>query len=94
MNTLTKQSHFIVQSETIGNQQPLRQHVENAIKLYFENLQGIVPTGLYDLVLAEVELPLLNEVLKQVRGNQTKAARLLGLSRGTLRKKMHIYCLD
>jgi len=45
------------------------------------------------LFLAEVEPPLLMVVLKQVRGNQTKAAKMLGLSRGTLRKKLKIYCL-
>jgi len=49
--------------------------------------------GLYDLVLAEVEAPLLEVTLTYVQGNQSKAAELLGLNRGTLRKKLKQYDL-
>jgi Fis family transcriptional regulator len=55
---------------------------------YFAQLQGEKPCDVYELVLAEVEKPLLSVVLEFTRGNQTKAAQLLGLNRGTLRKKM------
>jgi Fis family transcriptional regulator len=46
------------------------------------------------MVLAEIELPLLEAALQKTRGNQTKTAILLGLSRGTLRKKLKQYNLD
>ena len=48
---------------------------------------------LYPMVLAEMEIPLLEKVLEYTRGNQTKAAELLGLNRGTLRKKLKQYGL-
>lgn len=72
----------------------LRACVEHALKNYFAHLEGVVPSSLYELVLAEVEVPLLEVVLQQTRGNQTKAAQMLGLSRGTLRKKLKQYNLD
>ncbi len=74
-------------------QQPLRTCVEQALENYFSQLEGTLPCNLYELVLAEVELPLLDVVLQQTRGNQTKAALLLGISRGTLRKKLKQYDL-
>jgi Fis family transcriptional regulator len=49
---------------------------------------------LYDLVLAEIEQPLLEVVMSETRGNITKAAAFLGLNRATLRKKLQKYGLD
>jgi two-component system nitrogen regulation response regulator GlnG len=49
---------------------------------------GLPPTGLYDRVLREVERPLIRLTLGATRGNQLKAAQLLGLNRNTLRKKI------
>jgi Fis family transcriptional regulator, factor for inversion stimulation protein len=74
-------------------QQPLRACVAQALENYFSQLEGNTPSNLYELVLAEVESPLLEVVLRQTRGNQTKAAKLLGISRGTLRKKLKQYDL-
>jgi Fis family transcriptional regulator, factor for inversion stimulation protein len=74
-------------------QQPLRTYVEQALENYFSQLEGNLASGLFELVLAEVESPLLEVVLRQTRGNQTKAAKLLGISRGTLRKKLKQYAL-
>jgi len=71
----------------------LRDSVAYAINQYFSNLDGQQVTGLYDLVLAEVEPPLLTAVLRQAQGNQTVAADLLGINRGTLRKKLLQYDL-
>ena len=74
----------------------LRVHVERAMRHYFGQLNGEKPCEVYELVLAEVERPLLSVVLEYTRGNQTKAAQILGLNRGTLRKKMktHGYISD
>ncbi len=66
----------------------LRENVEQSVKQYFDHLDGAPAGNLYDLVLDEVEEPLLKAVLEYTKGNQSKAAILLGLSRGTLRKKM------
>lgn len=71
--------------------QPLHDSVRQALESYFTQLKGQAPSNLYDLVLAEVEVPLLEAVMEYTRGNQSRAAILLGLSRGTLRKKLKIY---
>lgn len=69
----------------------LRSTVEDSIKKYFAKLGDTLTNDLYELVLAEVEEPLLRSVMAFTRGNQSKAAIVLGLSRGTLRKKLKIY---
>ncbi|WP_157049361.1 helix-turn-helix domain-containing protein [Psychrobacter urativorans] len=74
-------------------QAPLRVHVERVVREYFATLGDELPTDLYDLILREIELPLLTVTLEQTRGNQTKCAQILGLNRGTLRKKLKTYHL-
>ena len=69
-------------------QKTLRDHVEYAMRNYFGNINGEHVTNVYDMVLAEVEGPLLEVVLEYTRGNQTRASEILGLNRGTLRKKL------
>lgn len=81
------QSAFIVAHKN----QPLHDSVRQALESYFAQLKGQPPTNLYELVLAEVEVPLLEAVMEYTKGNQSRAAILLGLSRGTLRKKLKIY---
>lgn len=73
---------------------PLRQLITSALEAYFEQLDGEKPANLYDMVLEEVELPLLKMVMNFASGNQSKAAAFLGMSRGTLRKKLQHYQLD
>lgn len=72
----------------------LRESVQLALNNYFAQLDGQPTSNLYDLVLAEVEAPMLETVMSVVRGNQTKAAEVLGLNRGTLRKKLKQYGLN
>ena len=63
--------------------------VENHLARYFATFgRDLPPDGLYDRVLAEVERPLLRLTLASVKGNQLKAAKLLGINRNTLRKKL------
>ena len=78
------------QPETYNSpqEQSLRECVERAVSNYFQHLDGQEVTDVYDMVLAEVETPMLEVVMKYTRHNQTKAANLLGLNRGTLRKKL------
>jgi Fis family transcriptional regulator len=72
---------------------PLRLQVQAALQDYFHNLQGQAPSNLYKLVLQEVEAPLLEAVMNHTRGNQTRAAEMLGINRSTLRKKLKQYGL-
>lgn len=78
---------------TIDNGTTLRDCVEKTLSNYFTQLDGAPVTDVYQLVLSEVEAPLLEQVLKYTRNNQTKASALLGLNRGTLRKKLKQYGL-
>ena len=55
---------------------------------------GLPPAGLYDRVLREIERPLIQLSLSATRGNQLKAAQLLGLNRNTLRKKVRELDID
>ncbi len=71
--------------------QPLRNSVKAALDNYFTQLDGQMVTDLYELFLAEVEAPLLECVLRHAGNNQSKTAALLGLNRGTLRKKLKKY---
>lgn len=71
--------------------QPLRDLTGDALRLYFRDLNGHKPNALYDLVLGEVEPPLFKAVLDYTRGNQSRAAEILGLNRATLRKKLRHY---
>jgi Fis family transcriptional regulator len=62
--------------------------IRKTLSAYFDQLDGEKPTALYDLVIKNVERPLLEVVLEYAQGNQTKAAEALGVNRNTLRKKM------
>lgn len=65
-----------------------RHSIEQALQHYFSDMDGHMPTDLYQLVISEVERPLLQSVLNFTGGNQSKAAEVLGINRGTLRKKL------
>ena len=73
--------------------QPLRACVRTALERYFASLDGEDPGGLYDMVMREVEAPLLEVVMREARGNQTRAAEILGISRATLRRKLRTHGL-
>ena len=77
-------------SESLGEETsgPLRARVRQSLTRYFEALNGHEPTRLYELVVAEVEQPLLEVVMRYASGNVTRAAQMLGINRGTLRKKL------
>lgn len=73
---------------------PLRAHAEAALGAYFEKLNGHRPADLYALVLREVEEPLFQAVMRHTEGNQVRAAEILGINRGTLRRKLQSYDID
>ena len=71
---------------------PLRDEVSKAMKKYFKQLdQKNLPIDVYQLVLREVEPPLLNAVMEFSNHNQSKAAKILGINRTTLRTKLKKY---
>jgi Fis family transcriptional regulator, factor for inversion stimulation protein len=73
---------------------PLSALTDEALRSYFANLNGHKPGDLYQLVMREVERPLLIAVLSYTNGNQCEAADILGINRGTLRKKLKAYKLN
>ena len=62
--------------------------VRRSLERYFKDLDGTRPRSIYDMVLRNVERPMLEAVLHHADGNQTVAAEMLGINRNTLRKKM------
>ncbi|VFM99412.1 MAG: Fis family transcriptional regulator, factor for inversion stimulation protein [Candidatus Kentron sp. G] len=73
---------------------PLRECVRDTIDAYFSHLDGHPTSGLYRMVLDEMEAPLFESVLRQTRGNHSRAAELLGINRATLRKKLRQHQID
>jgi Fis family transcriptional regulator len=70
---------------------PLRQEVQDAIRQYLEDMGHCQTDSLYQTLLAEVEPPLIEEVLRYTHGNQSQTARILGITRNTLRTKLNRY---
>lgn len=71
----------------------LSECVTHAVERYFEQLEEAETRDFYNLVMKEVEAPLLTIVMRETKQNQSAAAQLLGLNRGTLRKKLKEYDL-
>ena len=75
-------------------QKPLRDSVKPAVNKYLKQLDNTDIENLYELVMAEVEAPMLEEIMTFTRGNQTRASIMLGINRGTLRKKLKQYGMN
>lgn len=73
---------------------PISQEVRKSLSAYFADLNGDPCCDLYQMVMQQVESPLLEVVMRECNGNQTKAADALGINRGTLRKKLRQYGLE
>ena len=80
--TDNKKKKFNGEGKQLGDQ------VSKSMLKYFKQLDGENPTDIYNMVLKEVELPLLEIVMKQCDDNQSKASKILGINRGTLRTKL------
>lgn len=93
----TMEADMLVQESKvrpINIDQSFASSVQQSLKNYFAQLGGADPADLYNMVLAEMEVPLLKVTMRHTNWNQSKAAKLLGISRGTLRKKLAIYRID
>ncbi len=62
--------------------------VRNSLEGYFKDLRGAEPHSVYDMVMQAVEKPMLDVVMREAGGNQSKAAQWLGINRNTLRRKL------
>lgn len=71
----------------------LSEQVTHTLECYFDTLQDEQVSNLHEMVIQQVEKPLIQFVLKKHGNNQTKTAQTLGINRNTLRKKMQQYRL-
>jgi Fis family transcriptional regulator len=71
----------------------LRQAVKDTLRNYFTNIGGEQPVDFYSILLEEIERPLLEALINYTNYNQVRMAHILGISRGTLRKKLKQYGL-
>jgi len=62
--------------------------IRDSLNAYFQDMDGVEPHGMYDMLLSAVERPLLEVVMQRADQNQSRAAEWLGLNRNTLRKKL------
>ncbi len=82
-------------SESLGEKHSLvADSVIRSVQKYFAELKGSEPVDLYGFVLEEIETPLFRAVMEHCKYNQSKAASMLGISRGTLRTKLRDYFDD
>ena len=87
-----------VRAETAPQSSPatqpaLRDHVTRAVRRYLHDMGDADVCDLHEVLLREVEAPLLREVMRHCEGNQSRAAATLGINRATLRKKLRQYAL-
>lgn len=77
--------------KTHAEEKGLQNLVYDVVNRFLAENKGSQINDLYDLILQEVEPPLLQAVMEKKRGNQLQAAKMLGISRGTIRKKLQRY---
>ena len=70
------------------SKQSIDECVKDSLQTYFDDLRGIEPDGLYELIVKAVEKPMLELVMEKAGQNQSRAAQWMGLNRNTLRKKL------
>lgn len=84
----------MISNETGDVTRSLAESVTQSVQKYFSELKGADPVDLYQFVLEEVETPLFKAVMEHCKYNQSRAAIILGISRGTLRTKLRRYFDD
>lgn len=92
MSDETPETAAAAQSQCLNKE--LRACITALLEKYFQDMDGHMPCALYQLMLSEFEQPLLATVMHHTRGNQSKAATILGINRTTLRKKLALYGLE
>jgi Fis family transcriptional regulator len=79
---------------SMKKKETIKQCISTVLDQYFNDMGNHFNGDLYDLVIKEVEKPLIKKVLAYTQSNQTSAANILGISRGTLKKKIMTYQID
>ncbi len=72
---------------------PLRAYVQKTIRRYLEDMGSTEPEHVHRKLQSDIEPPLIEEVLRFTGGNQSRAARILGMTRNTLRSKLRRYSI-
>lgn len=80
-----------IETVQVAQEQGLQDLVYSLMTRFLAENKGKTVEDLYELLLSEVEPPLLQAVMEKCRGNQLQAAKILGISRGTIRKKLQHY---
>ena len=78
-------------TQTQTQEKGLQEMVYDVVNRFLADNKAAAVNDLYDIILQEVEPPLLQAVMEKKRGNQLQAAKMLGISRGTIRKKLQRY---
>lgn len=89
MNTEHKTSDMDFLSEL--DKYSLEAVIELKLAKFLDQIGEYYPEDLYDLIIRKAEKPLLNQIIRRTGGNQLQAAKILGINRNTLRKKMKLY---
>ncbi|MDH5483635.1 MAG: DNA-binding transcriptional regulator Fis [Gammaproteobacteria bacterium] len=93
MNTIKNNVIPMSITKNIPESNSLSETVRRSLAQFLDEMEGDQPENLYDMVLQQIEEPMLELVMQYVDGNQSRAADCLGLNRGTLRKKLKAYNL-
>ena len=90
LNTRSSQAATSTGNVTVARVKPtaIEQCVQHELRRYFDMLDGEDPANLYRMVIRQAECALVNMVMDECRGNQTRASEWLGISRGNLRTKL------
>jgi Fis family transcriptional regulator len=86
--TANTQSGWLYVNTDNHEDNPIQQAVRAALDALWETLEGDQPNNLYELVIAQIERPLLETAMARCENNQSRAAQCLGINRSTLRKKL------
>jgi len=83
-----------LKSNLTNNDVCLNKFVRDVVKQYLDDMGTTPPDNLYQVILSEVERPLIQTVLEYAAGNQSRAANILGITRATLRNRIQRYQID
>ncbi|MBK2126318.1 helix-turn-helix domain-containing protein [Fangia hongkongensis] len=89
--------HYILKpNDDSASTFPLREVVKKRVQQYYKNIsqEGEVPEDVYQLIMEETEWPMIEATMEFTGHNQSRSARILGLNRGTFRKKLELYSMD
>lgn len=84
----TQSEWLCVNTDNNLDDNPIQHAVRAALDALWETLEGDQPNNLYELVIAQIERPLLETAMARCDHNQSRAAECLGINRSTLRKKL------